>query len=42
MEENYRDLCEIVRAVEDGQADRARSLVQDHVQRFSRFMEERE
>jgi len=39
MEENYRDLCEIVEAVELGQADRARSIAQDHVRRFNLFME---
>jgi DNA-binding GntR family transcriptional regulator len=39
MEKNYRDLCEIVRAVELGQADRARSIAQDHVRRFNLFME---
>jgi len=42
MEENYRDLYEIVNAVAQGQADKARLLVQDHVSRFNRFMEERE
>jgi GntR family transcriptional repressor for pyruvate dehydrogenase complex len=39
MEENYRDLCEIVRAVEEGKSEKARSLVQDHVYRFNRLME---
>lgn len=41
MKENYRDLCEIVRAVEEGKAEEARELVRDHVNRFNRFMEER-
>jgi len=42
MEENYRDLCNIVMAIEDGQKDNARKIVQDHVKRFNRFMEKRE
>lgn len=42
MEENYRDLCDIVEAVENGQKDTARSIAQDHVKRFNRFMEEKE
>jgi len=41
MEENYRDLCDIVKAVEEGNAEKAKSLVIDHVKRFNRFMEER-
>jgi len=41
MEEIYRDLCEIVRAVEEGKSEIARSLVQDHVYRFNRLMEEK-
>jgi GntR family transcriptional repressor for pyruvate dehydrogenase complex len=40
MKENYEDLCEIVAAVENGQAAEARVLAQDHVSRFNRFMEE--
>ncbi len=42
MKENYEDLCEIVAAVENGQAAEARVLAQDHVSRFNRFMEEGE
>jgi len=42
LRENYRDLCEIVKAVEDGKAAEARQLAHDHVSRFNRFMEERE
>jgi GntR family transcriptional regulator, transcriptional repressor for pyruvate dehydrogenase complex len=38
--ENYRDLCEIVEAVEKGQASRVHLLVQTHVYRFNRIMEE--
>jgi len=40
LHENYRDLCEIVEAVEKGQAARAHLLVQTHVYRFNRIMEE--
>lgn len=42
MRENYQDLCEIVEAVEDGDAAKSRRLAQDHVNRFNRFMEEKE
>ncbi|UCB46040.1 MAG: FadR family transcriptional regulator [Spirochaetota bacterium] len=41
MEENYRDLCDIVKAIESGRKDEARFIVQDHVSRFKRFMEEK-
>ena len=41
LRENYRDLSEIVEAVENGQAAQAHLLVQDHVYRFNRLMEER-
>jgi GntR family transcriptional repressor for pyruvate dehydrogenase complex len=40
LRENYRDLCEIVKAVENGQAAQAHLLVQNHVYRFNRLMEE--
>jgi len=42
MEENYRDLCDIVKAIEGGRKDRARFIARDHVKRFNRFMEEKE
>jgi GntR family transcriptional repressor for pyruvate dehydrogenase complex len=41
LRENYRDLYEIVKAVENGQAAQAQLLVQNHVYRFNRLMEER-
>ena len=41
LRENYQDLCEIVKAVEKGQAAQAHLLVQNHVYRFNRLMEER-
>lgn len=40
IRENYRDLREIVKAVEEGRAEKASHLVQDHVSRFNRRMEE--
>ncbi|TET66117.1 MAG: FadR family transcriptional regulator [Candidatus Aminicenantes bacterium] len=40
LRENYQDLCEIVKAVENGQAAQAHLLVQNHVYRFNRLMEE--
>jgi len=40
LRENYQDLCEIVKAVENGQAAKAHLLVQNHVYRFNRLMEE--
>ncbi len=40
LQENYQDLCEIVEAVEQRQAARAHLLVQNHVYRFNRIMEE--
>lgn len=39
MGENYEDLCNIVAAVADGDAGKARTLAQSHVRRFSRYME---
>ncbi len=41
LQENYQDLCDIVQAVEKGQADQARRLARDHVHRFNRYMEKR-
>lgn len=38
--ENYQDLCEIVKAVEDHDEKKASLLVQNHVRRFNRRMEE--
>jgi hypothetical protein len=40
--ENYQDLCGIIQAVENGQADLARKLARNHVLRFSRYMEMKE
>jgi DNA-binding GntR family transcriptional regulator len=37
--ENYQDLCGIIQAVENGQADLARKLARNHVLRFSRYIE---
>ncbi len=41
LRDNYQDLCEIIQAVENGQADLARKLARAHVLRFSRDMEMR-
>ncbi|HUI72016.1 MAG TPA: FadR/GntR family transcriptional regulator [Spirochaetia bacterium] len=38
LELNYADLCEIVQAVEERDAARARSLAQAHVRRFTKLM----
>ncbi len=38
LQENYDDLCEIVRALEKKQATAVKSLVQGHVRRFNRYM----
>lgn len=42
MEENYRNLCDIVQAVENGEKAKAGSLAQEHVRRFHRHMENKE
>jgi DNA-binding FadR family transcriptional regulator len=39
LRENYRDLCDIVGAVENGPPAEARRFAQDHVRRFNGFME---
>ncbi len=41
LQENYRDLCDIVHAVEKGQAERARRLARNHVRRFNEYMNRR-
>ena len=38
LKENYEDLCDIVSAVERGEANEARLLAHDHVRRFHRYM----
>lgn len=38
LAENYQDLVEIVRAVQEGKADRARELTRVHVRRFNQYM----
>jgi DNA-binding FadR family transcriptional regulator len=40
LEENYRDLCAIVDAVETGDSDAARRLARQHVHRFNRHLQE--
>jgi GntR family transcriptional repressor for pyruvate dehydrogenase complex len=41
LQDNYHDLCEIVEAVRNRHASSASLLVQNHVYRFNRLMEER-
>jgi len=41
LAENYRDLCDLVAAVEKGDAKAARRLARGHVQRFSIHMQRR-
>lgn len=41
LKENYQDLCELIRAVENGEVERARRVAQNHVKRFNRYMEKR-
>jgi DNA-binding GntR family transcriptional regulator len=42
MQENYRDLCDIVSALEKQQATAVRSLMRGHVRRFTRYMNSQE
>lgn len=41
LRENYQDLCGIVKAVKKRESGKARLLVQNHVYRFNRLMEEK-
>ncbi len=41
IRQNYQDLYEIVKAVEQGEASKAYVLAQSHVYKFNRIMEER-
>jgi GntR family transcriptional regulator, transcriptional repressor for pyruvate dehydrogenase complex len=38
LRENYKDLCDIVSAVEHGESDEARLLAHDHIRRFHRYI----
>jgi len=42
LRENYQDLDDIVRAIEQKDQESARRLAQDHVLRFNRYMQSRE
>jgi DNA-binding FadR family transcriptional regulator len=42
LQENYRDLCDLVQAVDKGQVDRARRLARNHVRRFNSYMQKKE
>lgn len=41
LQENFRDLCGLVDAIETGSADDARRLAREHVQRFNGYMQGR-
>ena len=41
LRENYQDLCDVIEAVEERQAEKASTLVQGHVSKFNRLMEKR-
>ncbi len=40
LQENYRDLCDIVAAIEAGDAQQARRFAREHVRRFNHHMQE--
>ena len=42
LEENYDDLCEMVNAIENGNAATARKVAKQHVKRFNKYMKARE
>lgn len=42
LEENYNDLCDLVAAIETADAELARRLAKQHVQRFNQYMKKRE
>jgi GntR family transcriptional repressor for pyruvate dehydrogenase complex len=42
LEENYRDLCDIIEAIESSRVEQARELAQHHVKRFNQYMKNRE
>ena len=42
LRENYQDLCDMIDAIENSEANRARDLAQNHVKRFNRYMKKKE
>ena len=42
LQENYQDLCELIQAVEHGDAEKAQKVAQNHVKRFNRYMQNRQ
>jgi DNA-binding GntR family transcriptional regulator len=42
LEENYGDLCDLVRAIENCDVEMACKLAQQHVKRFNQYMKKRE
>jgi len=41
LQENYRDLCDLIAAIEKKDAPNARRLAREHVQRFNEYMQRR-
>jgi DNA-binding FadR family transcriptional regulator len=41
LQENYQDLSDLVQAVENANSNQARTIAQNHVRRFSQYMQER-
>lgn len=41
LHENFRDLCSLIHAIEEGNAPSARRLAREHVQRFNGYMQRR-
>jgi DNA-binding FadR family transcriptional regulator len=41
LQENYRDLCNLVESIETGNANEARRLAREHVHRFNAYMQHR-
>ena len=42
LQENLQDLCDLIQAVENRNADQAQKIAQNHVKRFNRYMKKRE
>jgi DNA-binding FadR family transcriptional regulator len=42
LQENLKDLCDLIQAVENRNADQAQKIAQNHVTRFNRYMKKRE
>lgn len=42
IEENYKDLCDIIESVELGKSEAARNFAKEHVRRFNRYMKKKQ